>query len=800
MKDELKTKKQLINELAKLRKRLSKLEASEINRKSEERLLFHKEIIENMAEGVHLIRRSDNVIVYANPKIEEMFGYSQGELAGKHVIVLNAPTDKSPEEKADEIGNALERNGRWDGEILNIRKDGTPFWCSAVVSAFKSHEYGEVWISIHQDITERKRAEEEIQKLNEELEQRVLERTAELEEANRKLKKSKAKYKDIFSNVAVSILEEDISEVKKAIDDLNGQGIRDFKRYLDENPDFVRRAVQMVKIIDANDTALRLYGAKSKSELITSLDKIFTPASFEVFKQELIAIAEGRRYFEAEDINMNLQGEPMNIWLHVTLPSEKSGSGRRLTTIIDITDLKRIESRLSLQYDITSILSESKGINETMEKILQVVCERNGWEIGEIWFIDEKTDTLRLNSLWHQPSLDITEFEAISKETTFKKGEGLPGRVWENGHPEWIMDVAGNKDFLRESIASKTGIHCAFAFPIKSSGRVLGIFTFFSRKIELRDNDFLQMLDALGSQIGDFIERKHAEEELKRYSEELEKRVKERTKDLEEAKVFAEIANRVKSDFLMNMSHELKTPLNSIIGFSEIMIDGILGDMTDQQRGNLKNIYESGKHLFSLINDILEISRIDAGLTEIESNKFSLRKSCESIMEKFRDKSIKRNIELKVEIEEELTDIIADERKIKYVVFNFLDNAIKFTPDGGSVLLKARQISDFGLRISELKEAGKIFLTENGKFSFTIPQSAIEIAAEDTGIGISPEDQKRLFQPFHQLEPTLTKRYPGIGLGLYLSKRCIELQSGVIWVESETGKGSRFNFVIPIKY
>jgi len=203
MKDKDKTKEQFLYELAKLRQRCTELEKAEIRHKHKEADFYlQSEIVMNMAEGVQLTRTSDGVIVYANPKFEKMFGYERGKLVGKHVSILNAPSDKIPQEKAKEIIKSLEETGVWFGEIENVKKDGTHFWCRAAVSTLKHPHHGEIWVAIHEDITEKKRVEEELREYREHLEELKEKRTDELKVANERL-------------------QQDITECKKAEEIIN---------------------------------------------------------------------------------------------------------------------------------------------------------------------------------------------------------------------------------------------------------------------------------------------------------------------------------------------------------------------------------------------------------------------------------------------------------------------------------------------------------------------------------------------------------------------------------------------------
>jgi PAS domain S-box-containing protein len=286
----------------------------------------------------------------------------------------------------------------------------------------------------------------------------------------------------------------------------------------------------------------------------------------------------------------------------------------------------------------------------------------------------------------------------------------------------------------------------------------------------------------------------------------LERELAERTRDAKKAQYEAESATMAKSDFLANMSHELRTPLNSIIGFSEVLEDQLLGSLNDSQKENVMYILKAGRHLLSLINDILDLSKVESGKMELDVEPVSLRELLDASLVMQQEKASRHSIKLDLQVEPDHAIVIeADERKLKQILFNLLSNAVKFTPDGGSVRIDARTVrssepgkgsSESGVQSPEKKRIYSELRTENSE----LDRDFIEITIEDTGIGIKQEDLPRLFKEFSQLAPVYDKKYEGTGLGLALTKKLVELHGGKIWVESEFGKGSLFAFVLPVTH
>jgi len=299
-------------------------------------------------------------------------------------------------------------------------------------------------------------------------------------------------------------------------------------------------------------------------------------------------------------------------------------------------------------------------------------------------------------------------------------------------------------------IARAFGFRSIIAVPMLREGRPIGAIA-VARQSGSFSEEQIQLLETFADQAVIAIENARLFNELAVANRQLE------------------AASQHKSEFLANMSHELRTPLNAIIGFSEVLSERMFGDLNEKQDEYLKDIHASGQHLLSLINDILDLSKIEAGRMELELTDFHLPATLDNALTLVRERAGRHGVALHAAIDDRIEYVRADERKIKQVLLNLLSNAIKFTPEGGRIDVEAKPID-----------------------------GSIEVSVSDTGVGIAPEDQEAVFEEFRQVG-TADKKVEGTGLGLALSRKFIELHGGRIWVESQLGQGSTFAFTVPVR-
>ncbi len=422
----------------------------------------------------------------------------------------------------------------------------------------------------------------------------------------------------------------------------------------------------------------------------------------------------------------------------------------------DVTERKREEARLAAQYAVTRVLAEAPSLASATPRILQAVCESLDWSVGAIWRVDQKDKLLRCVETWHMPSAQVKEFNRGTRSRTFPPGTGLPGRVWSQAQSAWIEDVTRDANFPRASIAAQEGLHAAFGFPILLGAEVLGVLEFFSNQIQQPDRRLLEMMSAIGSQIGQFIERKEAEDALRVYA-----------RDLEAARKRAEEATRAKSEFLANISHEIRTPMNAMIGMTEL---ALATRITREQREYLNAIQGSADALLTLVNDLLDFSKIEARKLQLDRVGFNLRDALEDSMRVLAPRAYQKGLELACHIHSDVPGaLLGDPLRLRQIIVNLVGNAIKFT-EHGEVVLRVQAESRHN---------------HNAQLRFSVT---------DTGIGIPPEKQAVIFEAFSQADSSTTRRYGGTGLGLTISAQLVELMGGRIAVESRPGQGSTFHF------
>ena len=423
---------------------------------------------------------------------------------------------------------------------------------------------------------------------------------------------------------------------------------------------------------------------------------------------------------------------------------------------VDFTDRKREEARLAAQHAVTRVLAEAPTLAEAAPRILQAICEGLGWSVGSIWRLDTKHNLLHCVESWHGRSTEVRNFDRETRSRTFAPGVGLPGRVWAQAAPVWIEDVTLDLNFSRFALAAQEDLHAAFGFPILLGSEVLGVLEFFSHQIQKPDGRLLEMMSAIGSQIGQFIERTEAEDALRVYA-----------RDLESARARAEEATRAKSEFLATISHEIRTPMNAMIGMTELVLTTHLNR---EQREYLNAVQNSANALLALINDLLDFSKIEARKLQLDHVGFNLRDALEDSLRVLAPRADQKGIELACHINPDVPDaLVGDPLRLLQIVVNLVGNAAKFTERGEVVL---------GVQVRS-QHNGDIEL----RFSVT-----------DTGIGIPVHKQGVIFEAFSQADSSTTRRYGGTGLGLAISAQLVELMGGSISVESQPGHGSTFIF------
>jgi signal transduction histidine kinase len=413
--------------------------------------------------------------------------------------------------------------------------------------------------------------------------------------------------------------------------------------------------------------------------------------------------------------------------------------------------LARSVEELKALGDVGQAVSSTLDVQTVLSTIVARAVQLSGTDCGIIYEFDEATKEFHLRASYQMEEELVKAYRA----TPLRFGEGATGRAAETRMPTQIAELREEQEFATRGmrpILMRLGYRSLLAVPLLLEQRIMGALTIYRRRSGDFAPEIINLLRSFATQSVLAIQNARLFREIETKSRALE------------------AANRHKSEFLANVSHELRTPLNAIIGFSEVLLERLFGELNDKQNEYVDDILSSGRHLLSLINDILDLSKIEAGRMELERATFDLPLAIENALLLVRERASRHNIRLICAIDERLGDFTGDERKVKQILVNLLSNAVKFTPEGGKIRV----------------DAG-------------MGDSAVIISVTDSGIGIAKEDQEVIFEEFRQASGNYAQKREGTGLGLTLTRRFVEMHGGKIWVESEIGKGSKFTFTLPAK-
>jgi signal transduction histidine kinase len=412
-------------------------------------------------------------------------------------------------------------------------------------------------------------------------------------------------------------------------------------------------------------------------------------------------------------------------------------------------ELARSVGELTALGEVGQAVSSSLDLETVLTRIASHAVQLTGAAAGAIYEYDESTEEFGLRGSYQIEK----EFVETLRRSPIRLGTGPLGRAASSREPVEVSDILDEREFSATRlrlVLRDLGYRSLLAVPLLREGRIMGGITIYRRTEGTFPPEVVNLLQTFATQSVLAIQNARLFREIEDKSRQIE------------------AANRHKSEFLANMSHELRTPLNAIIGFSEVLQERLFGELNEKQAEYTDDILTSGRHLLSLINEILDLSKVEAGRMELELTTFDLPLAIDNARTFVRERATQHGITLDVDVDERLGDFTGDERKIKQILLNLLSNAVKFTPEGGRIGIHARQV--------------------NG---------SVEISVSDTGIGIAPEDQATIFEEFRQVGGDYAHKKEGTGLGLTLAKKFVELHGGQIWVTSELGKGSTFTFTFP---
>jgi signal transduction histidine kinase len=413
-------------------------------------------------------------------------------------------------------------------------------------------------------------------------------------------------------------------------------------------------------------------------------------------------------------------------------------------------ELARSVEELQALGEVGRAVSSTLDLENVLTTIVARALELAGADGGTISEYDEATQQFRLRTTYGVED----ELVELIRAAPMRLGEGITGKAAANRVPVQVADILDEREYdvVRvRNVMARLGYRSVLAVPLLREERVIGSLAVWRRQVGHFSPDVVNLLQTFATQSTLAIQHARLFRELEEKGRELE------------------LASRHKSEFLANMSHELRTPLNAVLGYTELILDSIYGEVPEKIRDVMTRIDKSGRHLLGLINDVLDLSKIEAGQLSLSLADYSMKELVHTVLVAVESLAAEKKLALKVDLAADLPRGRGDERRLSQVLLNLVGNALKFT-EAGDVRVKA------GL--------------EDGQF---------RVAVADTGPGISPSDQARIFEAFQQVDSSLTRKKGGTGLGLSIARRIVELHGGRLWVESAPGTGSTFSFTVPVR-
>ena len=500
-----------------------------------------------------------------------------------------------------------------------------------------------------------------------------------------------------------------------------------------------------------SDENYRIFGLRPQERLLSfdEVQELLHPADRQMRAAAVAEALRGGPRYDVEYRVVRPNGEVRFVRSVGDVVRDESGRPRRVFgTVQDITERKRGEHRRMAQHAVTQILAEAATLEEATPRILRAVCECLVWDVGALWRTDREGGVLRYVEVWHKESIEVREFEAAIRDSTFKPGIGLPGRVWSSREPAYIPDVVHDANFPRAPIAAREMLHAAFGFPILLGGEVLGVMEFFSHDIRQPDRDMLDMMATIGSQIGQFIDRKQAEEALHRAQAELAHVTRVATL----------------GEMTASIAHEVNQPLAAVVNNATACLHWLAAQNLEEARQSAEFVIADSHRAGEIIG------RIRALIKKAPSRKdrVDVNETILEVIALARSEVQSNGVSLRTRLGDELPLILGDRIQLQQVILNLMINAIE--------------------AMNEVDDAPRELLISSARGD----SQSVLISVRDSGPGLNPDSLDRLFHAFHTTKPH------GMGMGLAISRSIVEAHGGRLWAAANVPHGAVFQFTLPI--